>query len=386
MQLSSILADVEPDPKVRNLARTILGDREVFFVDLDAVDDILDAHPDDQVYLDLGGEKHDLDLVRGATSAYLGRYVLLSANLEGKSEQLLELIFKHEKISETSFNHDASPRLEDVREEVNEELTSRLDGLYPEALEDVAYELGEIIHENLLNACVDAELVRKEGEAAVKFLSFVLDNYEVNHPDYYLLLPLVLVETLVGICTQDLLVEYFELDELRGKVDGKVRELPSYSAPAYARLREHLEYLIEEPFNVETFSEIAINVARLLSEFVNDLVFGLHSSEFYRRVREGLGVDFEDLLNQLANASYDPFTGRGPDYPFLNAVRKFLNEEFYYALYFNEKVTWLDQHGIVDLERFWRRFETFGSAESDDEGLDESDDDDEDEDSPFALF
>ncbi len=348
---------VEASKEVQSLTRKILGERKVAFVDLEEVDKILEEHEDREVLVDLDGKYHDLFQFQGVTATNVGEYLLLDKGLEIHGLELIELLLLHEKTYEQLFLRSKNPGAS----KFHEELSDRLDGLYPEALEQVAFEMGDIIEHHLVRLCVNALLVEKEGPRVEVLMKFILENFERTHPDYYQIDPIQLVGLLLNIAGVALIAEHHQLPNTLEIVPLYEGDIPDYAGDVYQSLKEHLRYLVKEPFSWESFNETGLNAARLLSEFVNNIHFGLFSRDFLEHVRDKLGFDFEDVVGQVMNSFVDPFDEESEeiDHAFVNSVRKYIYEVFYEALYFNQPIRWLDDALIVDIDTFWHDFDEY---------------------------
>ncbi|MHA1731482.1 MAG: hypothetical protein ACTSU5_06040 [Promethearchaeota archaeon] len=348
---------VEAPVEVRRLTERILGKKKVAFVDMDEVDKILEEFEDRDVLVDLDGKYHDLVQLNGGTPTYLGDYILFDKEIKDLGIDLIELLLLHEKYYEEIVGEE----MEGVVEKVQNELVGRLEGLYPETLEQISYELTDIIHHHLIRLCVNARLVSELGTRAETLVNFLLEGFDRVHPDYYQIDPLQLVGYLLNTVAVALLARQYQLETTSELLPAYEDLVPPYAKPPYDALKEHMRYLVSEPFSWDSYENTSLNVVRVLVGVVNDIFFGLHAGEFLDHVTRELGVDFEDLMGQVVNSFVDPFDEENDevDYAFVNSVRRFMFEELYEAYHFHRPISWLDDASIVDVDRFWREFDEY---------------------------
>lgn len=358
--------------EIRALARHILGHERVYFFDLAKFEEMVDEHLDETIVLEIEGIYHQYVPLEG-TTIILDEFILFDKTIARESLDLFEMFLIHEKIHQDVLKVKFKEEMEILYEAIEAEVLDRLEGLYPENLEELGGELVESIYNYMVNLFIKKLLVEQEGDRAKILFSFFLQHYRIEHPDYYLLLPLRQVDALLNTACVSVLVELFEWAGLGAQLGPLVSNFEEPARAVYETLRKQMMYAVGfESMTIprgqgrgpawDSLTESAVNIARVLSEFVSNVLYGIYTRDFYQRLQDQKGIDFNDVLGQISNSFEEPYDEFDDeiDYSLINSIRKFLHERLYNVLHHEEVLTWLDENNIVDLDEFWREFDDLG--------------------------
>ncbi|HMF31814.1 MAG TPA: hypothetical protein VKK79_10385, partial [Candidatus Lokiarchaeia archaeon] len=351
---AKIVVDIDllPAPDwMQEITAQILGpEKQCYLVDILALEEKINEQLDKEMFTVLEGQEVKLSELVGALTTYAGQYVIFPLDLQNYGQTLIEALLTHEKIHETAMSESYTPQtLSSLLEDINDYCQSLLEGLFPGNADQVAKEIAEIVHAQIVECLVNRVFLQQHASLGWVLLEYLLQEFPREDPLYYSVYGIDLLEFILfvgGIRTLGAIILPGSASAL---LEQQELSLPDFARPFYQNVQDVLsDVIFNENYLPRDFAYTARALTRLLTELENNVNYGM----YYTALEDQAGVAAEDILAQVAN-SLEEF----PDLPTTNMVRRFIGAELYAKVTQDYAIPWMDEHGIVDVEAFFRAYE-----------------------------